>query len=214
MKRFADKLITIFHGLEAIELRSALLPLTSLVDRSMQDRYISFIKQSCDKIEMRQDALSQQSQSQTQSLSQKLSKRVIEDNSRIGNEEVMLHSSKRAKTMLAISQSQVGNSSEKKKKSPAEKRNSFLDQLDAIDRLTVPKKGGSNSNNSSSSNNTSSSRLKCQICRDICTDPCVAKCGHTGCMICWMNWIKQSETCPLCRKPADKNSITRVTVKR
>ena len=35
-------------------------------------------------------------------------------------------------------------------------------------------------------------------------------CGHLVCGTCWIQWLKKSETCPVCRKPATKDTLVRV----
>ncbi|KAI8985509.1 hypothetical protein BDB01DRAFT_788509 [Pilobolus umbonatus] len=43
--------------------------------------------------------------------------------------------------------------------------------------------------------------LKCIICTDLYSDPCVFDCGHCFCGYCGCEWLKSSKTCPKCRAP-------------
>lgn len=58
--------------------------------------------------------------------------------------------------------------------------------------------------------------LQCGICRENKIVPCIAQCGHVCCGPCWQSWIKKLEaaskpvTCPLCRQPANVDTIRRV----
>jgi len=51
---------------------------------------------------------------------------------------------------------------------------------------------------------------ECMVCEVSCKKPYMAKCGHLACGDCWLQWLKKSSTCPVCRGPAVKNELARV----
>ena len=71
------------------------------------------------------------------------------------------------------------------------------------------------SNITSSTTNSSilSNKLVCAICKEKATNPCAGRCGHVCCQECWTKWLKVNSSCPLCRAPADRTSVTRIIIK-
>lgn len=71
------------------------------------------------------------------------------------------------------------------------------------------------SNITSSTTNSSilSNKLVCAICKEKATNPCAGRCGHVCCQDCWTKWLKVNSSCPLCRAPADRTSVTRIIIK-
>lgn len=65
----------------------------------------------------------------------------------------------------------------------------------------------------SSSTNNKLNRF-CAVCRNKAERPCGNKsCGHICCETCWVQWLKKSSTCPHCRAPADRNTVTLLTTR-
>lgn len=54
----------------------------------------------------------------------------------------------------------------------------------------------------------------CRICEQICKEPYMPPCGHLVCSSCWMQWLKKSQSCPVCRKPATKDTLVRVVFEK
>ena len=52
--------------------------------------------------------------------------------------------------------------------------------------------------------------LSCSICSKVSQKPMLGDCGHMACQSCWINWLKRSETCPICRVPVKAKSLARV----
>lgn len=98
-------------------------------------------------------------------------------------------------------------------------RPSFLSKLSGLDNITLT--GAVKASNlSSSAADSRNSRvgsgkvLSCLICKEKASEPCAGRCGHVCCQVCWTKWLKVKETCPLCRGPVDKNSVTRIIIKQ
>jgi hypothetical protein len=56
--------------------------------------------------------------------------------------------------------------------------------------------------------------LTCGVCKEPAASPCAGRCGHVCCQECWSIWLRKSQTCPMCRAPADTNSVTRVIIRK
>ena len=50
----------------------------------------------------------------------------------------------------------------------------------------------------------------CAICLEENNDPCVSKCGHVLCFICFEKMVKEKKQCPLCRQPLAPGDILQV----
>ncbi len=146
-----------------------------------------------------------------------------EVNGQIENVEVLSHSSKRAKTMLSMSQSEhassgsstssalssLGSLSDRNGGAPA-KRPDFLSELSgSIPNVQLSARPGSKVGSGAVS---SSAKMVCGICREVASSPCANRCGHVGCERCWEQWLRVNESCPFCRVPASKQSVTRLVV--
>eukprot|EP00980_Cylindrotheca_fusiformis_P016194 scaffold4811_cov171-Cylindrotheca_fusiformis.AAC.2 len=44
--------------------------------------------------------------------------------------------------------------------------------------------------------------------------PVISPCGHMACISCWEQWLKKSETCPVCRQPCQRDSLAMVVYKQ
>ncbi|KAL0241652.1 hypothetical protein GEMRC1_006887 [Eukaryota sp. GEM-RC1] len=52
--------------------------------------------------------------------------------------------------------------------------------------------------------------LQCICCFDLMTNPCSLPCGHSYCLVCIKNWLKNKSSCPNCREkvtPAVSKSL-------
>jgi len=105
-----------------------------------------------------------------------------------------------------------------KSTSTTHKPKSLLD----IDRLASsalypPSKSSLSSSSSAAATASQSSiqvnRFKCGVCTEQPSLPCAGRCGHICCQLCWVKWLQINATCPMCRAPADKNSVTRLIMK-
>ena len=56
--------------------------------------------------------------------------------------------------------------------------------------------------------------MQCPICSNTSESPCLANCGHTACLPCWMRWLKRSQTCMVCRVKTSLDSLARVVYER
>ena len=84
-----------------------------------------------------------------------------------------------------------------------------IDRL-ASSAIDPPSKSSSSSQASSS---MQANRFKCGVCTERPSLPCAGRCGHICCQTCWVKWLQINATCPMCRAPADKNSVTRLIMK-
>ena len=240
VKSLVDKLEPALASLSVEVKRTSLLALSILVDGNLQSAFNTLVNQACNanntkiktevKLEHSQSSSSSSiGSSGTSLLRQKQLAASAHCYSEIGNEDVLNHSSKRAKTMLSASQSDrasgssataallasVHQSSSQSTTTGPSKRPDFLSQLKSIDsmQLSFPT---SNQTRVSSSNKSMlvDKRVQCIMCQETATDASAARCGHLGCEVCWKQWLKVNESCPLCRKPASTSTITRVIVKK
>lgn len=95
-------------------------------------------------------------------------------------------------------------------------RPSFLSKLSGLDNITLTgavKAGNLSGTDSRNSRAGSSKVLTCGVCKEKALDPCAGRCGHVCCQVCWTKWLKVNASCPMCRAPADKNSVTRIIIK-
>jgi peroxin-10 len=51
------------------------------------------------------------------------------------------------------------------------------------------------------------SRHRCVLCLDQCQDPTCTACGHVFCWICILDWVRQQNSCPVCRQEAQLNDL-------
>jgi hypothetical protein len=59
-----------------------------------------------------------------------------------------------------------------------------------------------------------SNNFICPVCSEAPTTPCAAKsCGHVCCATCWLQWLRNNQTCPICRTFTTTKSITKVIIK-
>ena len=73
---------------------------------------------------------------------------------------------------------------------------------------SVPLSSSSSSSPSSSSSSSQSSpQFSCSICLDAPKDPVLTRCGHVYCWPCLHEWIKRSESCPVCKAGVTESSI-------
>ena len=49
--------------------------------------------------------------------------------------------------------------------------------------------------------------LNCSICMGLMWNPHMAKCGHSFCQKCILQWMKQDKNCPTCRSKIVKNDL-------
>ena len=54
------------------------------------------------------------------------------------------------------------------------------------------------------------SNVCCVICSKTTLKPMLGDCGHMACQGCWLEWLKRSETCPVCRVSVKAKSLARV----
>lgn len=54
----------------------------------------------------------------------------------------------------------------------------------------------------------------CVVCDSAPEKALLADCGHSACMNCWSEWLKRSQTCPVCRKPTNRENLSRMVFER
>ena len=47
----------------------------------------------------------------------------------------------------------------------------------------------------------------------MCTQPVISDCNHWACKKCWIEWLKRSNSCPVCRVPTTKDSLALMVFK-
>lgn len=243
IKSLVDQLEPAFASVSVEVKRGALMTVAMLVDNNLQSAYTALVNQTCNasSIRIKTEVKVENSQSGASSSGLGLKSKQIAATAhchgQIGNEDVLNHSSKRAKTMLSASQSSRGggnsataallasmsqssNNAHNAATSSAgggsaSKRPDFLSQLKSIDsmQLSFPTVGQTKVTLGGRSS-VSESRLQCIMCQETATDATAARCGHLGCEVCWKQWLKVNQSCPLCRKPASAGTVTRVIVKK
>ena len=82
-----------------------------------------------------------------------------------------------------------------------------------IDRLASSAIDPPSKSSSQASSSMQANRFKCGVCTERPSLPCAGRCGHICCQACWVKWLQINATCPMCRAPADKNSVTRLIMK-
>jgi hypothetical protein len=94
---------------------------------------------------------------------------------------------------------------------PTQTKPSFLSKLSSLNNIALT--GAVKASNLAGSRTSRPGNFSCTVCKEVATDPCAARCGHVCCQVCWTRWLKVNSSCPLCRKHADVNSVTRIIVK-
>lgn len=242
-----DKLEPVFSSLSVELKRNCLMALSVLVDGNLQSSFVALVNQSCVSAAVKiksEVKLEQSSQSSGSSSGGFLKSKQLAASAhcygQIGNEDVLNHSSKRAKIMLSASQSEraggssataallasvhntnssgssnSGSGSNTSGSSSSAKRPDFLSQLKSIDKmeLSFPTTGQTKVS-AGNRGSLTEKRLQCIMCQETATDAAAARCGHIACEVCWKHWLKVNQSCPLCRKTASASTITRVIVKK
>lgn len=94
---------------------------------------------------------------------------------------------------------------------PQSAKPSFLSKLSSLNNIALT--GAVKASNLAGSRTSRPGNFSCTVCKEVATEPCAARCGHVCCQVCWTRWLKVNSSCPLCRKHADVNSVTRIIVK-
>lgn len=95
-------------------------------------------------------------------------------------------------------------------------RASFLSKLSGMDNITLTgavKPSNLTSAGADRHSRVGSAKLTCGVCKEKALEPCAGRCGHVCCQVCWTKWLKVNASCPMCRAPADKSSVTRIIIK-
>ena len=95
----------------------------------------------------------------------------------------------------------------KAKAPPRQQKPSISSYLKSVESDTYVKRTGNDIASSIKTNVPKN--MVCSICSDELKQPFIADCGHMACIKCWTGWLKRSETCPTCRKPATRDSLAR-----
>lgn len=97
----------------------------------------------------------------------------------------------------------------------------FLSQVNSIEfrNLRTKATGNNGANKVSAPLVPNPKRLECCICTEPATTPCASKqCGHIACESCWKRWFNSKSaggaSCPVCRKAASIETLTKVSIKQ
>jgi hypothetical protein len=226
VRQFVDTIHSLLLGLEVVDRQRHLLLLTCLVGPSLQDTYRSLVLQACaassHQVVKKEERVDQEKRNVRPT-------GLSEGTGLIRSEEVLAHSSKRAKLLLSASQqtttshnensrsstnslmaslSQLNSNQTSKASAVGAKRPAFLSELNSVPGLALvrPKTG---------SKAGTSEKVTCGVCNVVSPiNPCANKCGHIICEACWTQWLLNNNTCPFCRKPASMQTITRLNITR
>lgn len=123
-------------------------------------------------------------------------------------EDIEKLGSERAKRLLKLTMTAKENDDMLMKSKPFKLPFERLEQVASLE--LVPSRAVVNL----ASSNIQNSKLNCVICNETAKDPCAARCGHVCCQGCWLKWLPIKPICPVCRRPAATDSITRIVVKK
>jgi hypothetical protein len=79
-------------------------------------------------------------------------------------------------------------------------------------KSAIEKENTRNGSTASSNNSSNNSHLHCSICKDLANIPCTASCGHVCCQQCWVECLKRSKICPVCRAFVGKETISQIKI--
>jgi hypothetical protein len=77
---------------------------------------------------------------------------------------------------------------------------------------SLEKENTRNGTATSGEGNSNNRHLHCSICKDLASNPCADSCGHVCCQNCWMECLKRSKACPVCRAPVGKETMKKLKI--